>query len=719
MPEAASHRHSTHLHGLARLAAPVVAFLAVSGCADSAYPPPPATRVDPVTDTIHGVAFTDPYRWLEDQDAPETRDWIARQTAYAEQVIGHPPLRDSIAARLTELMDLPDVGRVQTEGDWQYFSMRRVGEELPVVYRRPASDSTDGEPTPEGEYQPVLDPAAFDSTYRTIVSLRGFSPDGSLMMYQIRRGGADEVEIRFRDTETLEDLPDRLPNALYGGVRFTDDGEAIEYTHRDRHAGPRIKRHVFGTDPANDELIWGEGYGPTTFIGMSVVADGRYRIFTAQHGWARNEVWLQENGGEIRPVVRDLDGHFDPEWREGSLYMVTDWRTPLARVVAVDPAHPDTADWQTVIPEGELPLDGISFIDGKIYARYIDDVADRVRVFEMDGTPAGEIEVPPHSRVSVRAGDEDGTVELTVGGYLRPEVEYTLDTATGERTVSDSSDVPFDASGYELEQRWFTSEDGTRAPMYVMHRAGIELDGSHPTILTGYGGFDNSNMPGFSTTAAAWIEMGGVWAVATLRGGGEYGEAWHRDGMLENKQHVFDDFIGAAERLVELGYTGPDHLGIWGASNGGLLVGAALTQRPDLYRAVYCGFPDLDMLRFNQFTETNNMPALLEYGNAADPSQFEAIRRYSPYQAVKDGVDYPAVMVVTGDLDTRVPPLQGRKMTARLQAATSSGLPVVLWYDEMGGHAAGRGRPMSLRIEATARQLTFMAEQLGLGAAGP
>jgi prolyl oligopeptidase len=254
--------------------------------------------------------------------------------------------------------------------------------------------------------------------------------------------------------------------------------------------------------------------------------------------------------------------------------------------------------------------------------------------------------------------------------------------------------------------------------MYVMHREGIELDGDHPTLLNGYGGFNVSVKPSFSTTAALWMEMGGVYAVATLRGGSEFGEPWHRAGMLTNKQNVFDDFLAAAEHLVEQGYTSPRRLAITGGSNGGLLVASAMTQRPDLFRAVLCTYPDLDMVRFYTFTETNNMPALLEYGNASIPEHFEAIRGYSPYQAVRDGVGYPAVMLATGDLDTRVPPLQARKMTARLQAASTSGLPVVLWYDAMGGHAAGRGRPLSLRIEDSAREITFLAQQLGLGVDG-
>lgn len=698
---------------LARSAAPFLIAALAASCGDGAYPPPPQTRVEPVTDTIHGVAFTDPYRWLEDQDAPETRAWIAEQNAHAEAVVGSSPLRDSIAVRYRALVDRPDVGPVRGDGDRQFFGMRRPGEELAALYVRSVADG-DEEPTPDEDYASIVDPAALDATHRTLVSLGELSPDGSVLMYQVREGGSDEIEIRFLQTASLQELPDRLPRALYGGIRFADDGRTVEYVHRSRETGPRIKRHVLGTDVAEDPVVWGEGYGPTTFVGVNEIDGGRWRIYTARHGWARSDVLVQAGGGDVQPVVVGVDAHFDPEYHDGALWITTDWRAPLARLVRVELQNPDTSAWRTVIPEGDLPLDDVSFIDGRIYARYIDDVAHRIGVFEMDGTPAGEIDVPPHSSVRVADHDEDGKLTLTVESYLQPEVQYALDLATGERTVSDSTDVPWDGSDYQLDQIWATSADGTRVPVYVMHRRGIALDGSHPTILTGYGGFDVANMPGFSATAALWMELGGVWAVATLRGGSEYGEAWHRAGMLENKQRVFDDFIAASERLVELGYTSPQRLGIWGASNGGLLVAAAMTQRPDLYRAVYCGYPDLDMLRFNTFTETNNMPALLEYGDASLRSHFEAIREYSPYQAVEDGVRYPAVLLTTGDLDTRVPPLQARKMTARLQAASSSGLPVVLWYDERGGHAASRGRPLSLQVQDAARELAFMAEQLGL-----
>ncbi len=704
-----------------RLLPVLVATLAVSAaCRPSPYPPPPETPVDPVTDVLHGVEIVDHYRWLEDQDAAETRAWIAAQNEHAETVVGESPLREHLRARLRELTDRDDVGSTRRAGDFEYFTMRRQGEEASVLYRRPApadagagGDAEAEEPSVDGSYEVVLDPADFDPSYRTSLATIDFSEDGSLMLYSVRRGGADEISVRVRDLERGRDLPDSLPNALYGGVGFEDGGEAFVYTHRSRFEGPRIRRHVLGTDPDGDAEIWGEGYGPTAFIGMDVVAEGRYRVFTVQHGWARNDLFLQDGAGPIRPMVEGVDAHFQHRFRDGRIYVRTDWGAPNYRLMVVDPARPALGDWEELIPEAEDVFESYAFIDGRIYATYLEDVAQRIRVLAMDGAPEGELAVPDRSSVSVREGD-DGALLLSASAYLSPLTTYAIDPESGERSVHEEPEIEVDASRYEVTKLWFSSTGGVRAPVHVLHRAGIELDGSHPTILSGYGGFNSSTRPGFSATRLAWVELGGVWAVATLRGGAEYGETWHRDGMLRNKQHVFDDFIAASEALIAEGFTSPGRLGISGGSNGGLLVAAAMTQRPELYRAVLCTYPDLDMIRFWSFQETNNMPALLEYGDARIESHFEAIRGYSPYQAVRDGVDYPAVMLTTGDLDTRVPPLQARKMAARLQAATASGLPVVLWYDELGGHAAGRGRPTSLRIEDGSRELAFMAQQLGL-----
>lgn len=751
-------------------------LLTVAACT-SDYPPPPDTRVETVTDTLHGVAIPDDYRWLEDQDAPETRAWIAVQNAYAEEVVGETAARDHFRARLRELLDREDVGRVRRAGDREYFTLRAEGEEREVLYRRPAAeplagsatgrdgaggngDPTGGaqeraEPSPDSvaSYQVVLDPADFDPGYRVIPDLMSFSPDDALMMYSVRQGGADEIQVRVMDLETLEDLPDVLPDALYGGFDWDDDDRGFTYVHRDRYTGPRLRHHRLGTPVADDPVLWGEGYGPETFLSRTEAGGGRWMLYGVQHGWARNDWFIQDleagaataaraagdpvPAAGLVPIVQGIPAHFQVRWQaersdgvpagDGALWIRTDWQAPNYRLMRTDPRDPSPENWQTVLAEEpDAVLQDWRQIDGRIYATYLVDVAQEVRVFQEDGTWVGTLPRPAMASLSVSDGDEDdepsGELELSMGRYLRPsitvELEANLDgasaTTLADAPVTDTSDLPFDTTGLMVTKRWFTSPDGTRAPVHILHRADVALDGTNPTILNGYGGFNVSLTPGFSTTRAAWVEAGGVWAVATLRGGSEFGETWHRAGMLANKINVFRDFIAAAELLVDEGWASPDHLGISGGSNGGLLVAAAATLRPDLFRAVLCTYPDLDMLRFWAFQDANNMPALLEYGDARNPEHFAAMREYSPYQAVTDGVDYPAFMFTTGDLDTRVPPLQARKMAARLQAASASGLPVILWYDEMGGHAAGRGVPTSLRIEDTARSLAFMAGQLGL-----
>jgi prolyl oligopeptidase len=690
------------------------------------YPPPPRTEQVAVVDTIHGVEFEDPFRWLEDQDSPETRQWIEEQNAYAERIVNDTALVDSLRTRLRELMDVEAIGSPRRAGEYEYFTMRRQGEELETVYRRPAPPpDSDVEITADEDYEVVLDPRPLDPALRKRVHIRSLSRDGRLMVYAIRDGGADEVELRLRDLDTGEDLAERYPWALYDDVFFEDDGsEAFYYIRRSRETGPRLYRHVIGTDPSTDVIIWGDGFGPATFIGASTIDDGRSFLLTAQHGWTRNEFWMMDRSSRrVRPIVTGIDAHLSSiDWSEeqdgfsnGAFLVRTDYEAPNYRLVAIDPNQPQPEHWRTVIPEQEDVYLNHSTIDDRYYATYLHNVSTMIRVFEKDGAPVGEIDVPESFSASIRNAPGDNTAYLTLQSFTTPETEYQVNLATGERTISDSAKVTFDTHDYNVEQVWYSSKDGTQIPMHIVHRSDLELTGDHPTLLYGYGGFTVALRPGFSAFAAVWLERGGVYAVANIRGGNEFGERWHRAGMLENKQNVFDDFIAAAEWLIDNGYTHSERLAIRGGSNGGLLVAAALTQRPDLYRAVLCTFPDLDMVRFYQFTATNNMPALLEYGDASDPEQFEFLRRYSPYQNVRNGTSYPAVMFATGDLDTRVPPLQARKMTARLQAATRSGRPVILRYDSKGGHAAGRGRPMSLAIDQTAMELAFLIVQTGLG----
>ena len=689
------------------------AMLAVA--CGSPYPPPPETAQEPVVDTLHGVVFTDPYRWLEDQDSPETRAWIAEQNAYAEQIVGESELRSGLETRLRELMNAPGPVYPQRRGDFDYFAFRKPGREVGAIYRRPAPDEPDDVPLDvTADYEVVIDPLDLRADGTTSVGIQGFSPDGNLMLYSIRDGGPDEIEVRVRDLNSGEDLPDRLPTALYSSVAFTSDGTGFYYTHRSRQSGPRVRRHVLGTDMSEDVELFGAGIGPTAFINASEVDEGRYLIYTVQHGWARTDVYLHDlrAGTPPVPLVVGAPARFRPRWVDGELYLLTNLDAPRNRVVAIRPEASDPSQWREVIPEAEDLLTGYQFIGDDIFADYLHNVSSRIVRYGADGTMRGEIPIPEHHVATLR-GHGEGAALLSLTSLLTPQAVLQLDLETMETEEWRPSTVPFDGSAYEMKQVWFTSADGTEAPMYVAHRRGLQPDGATPTLLYGYGGFNVNLLPRFDARAAVWMEQGGVYAIATLRGGGEFGEEWHRDGMLENKPNVFADFIAAAEWLVDNGYTNPDKLTIRGASNGGLLVGSALTKRPDLFRAVFAGLPELDLVRFYQFTEANNMPALLEYGNGAVREEFEVLRTFSPYQNVRDGVDYPAVMLTQGDLDTRVPPLQARKMAARLQAATGSGLPVILDYDARTGHAGGR--TFSRNVRNGAMELAFLLQQLGAG----
>ena len=696
-------------------AATFVALFALA--CGSPYPTPPHTVRDPVVDTLHGVVFTDDYRWLEDQYSPATRTWIAEQNAYAELIVGDTAMRAELAGRLHELMDVPGALFPRRAGDYEYFSFRRPGREVGAIYRRPAPEEREYTPIdPNGDFEVVVDPLDIHPDGTTSASIRDFSPDGSLMLYAIRDGGQDEVSIRVRDLTRGKDLPDRLPNFLYGGVSFNEDGSGFHYVSRSRETGGRVRLHMLGTDAADDTELFGEGHGPEKFVGFSEGAGGRYMAYAVQHGWTRTDVYLQDlrAGGEPRPIIVGAPARFGTRFVEGELWLLTNLDAPRNRVVAVDPANPDPdpANWRVVLPEADDLLTGYRIIGDRIYADYLRNVSSRIVRYEMDGTRVDELPVPEHHVASLRSW-RDGTALLTLNSLVTPSHILEIDLETLETEEWLPSAVPFDGDGYEVYQRWYTSADGTRGPLYVAHRKGFEPTGDTPTLLYGYGGFNVNLLPRFDARAAVWMERGGVYAIATLRGGGEFGETWHRDGMLENKPNVFDDFIAAAEWLIDIGYTNPGRLAIRGGSNGGLLVASAMITRPDLFRAVFCGFPELDMVRFYQFTDTNNMPALLEYGNAAVAEEFEVLRAISPYQNVLDGVDFPAVMLTQGDLDTRVPPLQARKMAARLQAATGSGLPVILDYDLRAGHAGGR--TFNRRVRNAAMELAFLLGQLGVG----
>lgn len=678
--------------------------LALTGCSARVQPPPP-THTVAAADTMNGDVVADPYKWLEDQSSADVKTWISAQAAYADSIVGATPQRAELARRFRELMDVPNAGAPRKAGDWEYFTLRHKGDEVAAIYRRkpPAKPAP---VDPQGTYEKVLDPIALRADGTTSVEIQGFSGDGKLLLYSIRDGGPDEVSVHVRNLTSGIDLPDSLPWALYGSMSFDEQGKGIYYVHRSRTVGPRFKHHVFGTDVAKDPVLFGDGYAPTAFLNVSSVDGGKRRLYTVGHGWARNDVFVQETqGNTVTTIAKDVPAHFTPQFVDGTLWIRTDLDAPKGRLVTVDLANPAPANWHTVIPEGPDVLDGFTTIDGKLYVTYIHDVANQIKVFTKDGKADGEIAVPPMSSANIR-GNGKGKALLTINGFAQPTVTYALDLATGTREVWEKNETPFDTTGIEVRQVWYPTMDGKRNPMYVMYKRGTKLDGSAPAMLTGYGGFALSLLPRFDPRAAVWVEHGGVFAQATLRGGNEYGEAFHRDGMLANKPNVFNDFISAGQALVDSGFTKPERLAIRGTSNGGLLMGAAVTKRPDLFRTAYIGNPDLDIQRFPWFNTANNAPALLEYGDASKPDEYKVIASFSPYQNVKANTKYPAMFIATGQLDTRVPPWAARKFAARVQASTTSGLPVILYNDMRQGHAGGRG--LSANIDLAAKDLDFM-----------
>jgi prolyl oligopeptidase len=699
---------------LARFVAPPLALAVLWSASSGANGPrAPLTEIRPVIDRIHDVDFVDPYRWLEQQEAPEVRRWIDAQNAYADAVLARSGERRALERLVGRFMDRPDVGRAQRGGSLEYFTLRRVGEEQAALYRRPAPAARGTRIDPAASYEKIVDPARLSPGLTTSVDVLAVTPDGAKLLYSVRDGGQDEREIVVRDLASMTDI-ERFPPALYDSVSLREDGAGFFYVRRSRETGARVRFHAWGTPIDRDAVLFGEGYGPTAFVSMTQSEDASRFLFTVQHGWARSEVWLKDATTNAPPVavVRDAAAHFYPRFVKDTVWMRTDLDAPLGRVVAVDAAAPgDRGRWQTVLPEQSDTLEDFALIGERVYGTYLRGASNRILSFDLDGTRRGEVPVPDLMTAAIRA-ERDNAATLTLESFTSPETSYRIDLASGARTLDEGPRVDWDTRRYSIERIDGTSKDGTRVPVFLVGRADRPRDGTNRTLLFGYGGFVAPQKPRFNATAAAWLEAGGVYAQAVLRGGNEFGERWHRGGMLTNKQHVFDDFIAAAEALVASGTTRSDRLAIMGTSNGGLLVGAALTQRPDLFAAVLCGYPDVDILRFNQHTRTNNMPALLEYGDAAIPEQFHAIRRYSPLQNVRPA-RYPAVMIWTGDLDTRVPPLAGRKFAATLQAATTSGRPVILRYFEKGGHATNNGLPFSTRVAHLASQLAFLKLYLG------
>ena len=667
-------------------------------------PPPPPTEVREVVDTLHGVDVPDPYRWLEDQEAPETRAWIDAQNAYTDRVLNALPGRAELRALAASVLERETIGLPYERGGRYFHTRRGADRELAVLYVREGLD---------GEDRVLIDPHPLSPDHTTSVELRDVSDDGRRVAYAVREGGVDEISIRVRDVDAGEDLDDVLPPARYGQVTLAADGGGLYY-ERYGDVTPRVMFHAFGDPPADDARLFGEGYERHRIPVTVVSDDGRWMVVHVIEGSSGpTEIHVKDLERDTPFVTAVADG-VSESWAGfagGELVIVTSLDAPNKRVVLADPADPSFERWREVIPErADAVIESAVALGGKLAVSYLRDARPRVAIHELDGAHVRDVAFDTLGSVGGGAGRwTSGEAFFTFQTFHVPSTVYRYDVATGERSVWAAPEPPVDPAAYAVTQRWFTSRDGTRAPMFVVHRPGVALDGSNPTLLTGYGGFNNSMTPAFSALATTWLESGGVFALANLRGGGEFGEAWRRAGMLENKQNVFDDFIAAAEHLIAEGYTSSEHLAIRGGSNGGLLVGAVSNQRPDLFGAVVCTYPLLDMVRYHRFLVAGFW--VPEYGSSDDAEQFAYLHAYSPYHNVIDGGGYPATLYLSGDGDTRVAPLHARKMTALMQAKNGSDNPILLRYHTRAGHSGGQ--PVSRQIDELVDTVSFLSWQVG------
>lgn len=666
--------------------------------------PPPPTKMNVVVNRLHGVDVPDPYQWLEDQGAPETRAWIDAQNAYTDSVLDVLPRRDEISQLAANVIKRDAVGLPAERAGLYFFSMRRADQQLDVIYVREGLHGSD---------RVLIDPHPMSLDHTTSVQLRDLSADATKAVYSVREGGVDEVSIRVRDVETGEDLADVLPPARYGEVHLAGDAAGLYYT-RYGDVTPRVLYHDFGTSFSDDIVLFGDGY-ERHHIPVTVLSDdGRWLVVHVIEGSSGpTEIYVKDLQSDAPFVTAIADGQSE-SWAEfagDELVITTNLAAPNKRVVVADPAKPEVDMWREVIPErDDVVVQAAYGLGGRLAVSYLQDVQPRFALYSLDGGHLRDITFDTIGSVGGGSGRWDSPEAFfTYETFHVPRTIFRYDVVNGEQTVWSEPVTPVDAGRYEVTQHWYTSKDGTRVPMFVTQSSNLARDGRNPVLLTGYGGFNNSLTPAFSELATIWLEMGGVFAVANMRGGGEFGESWHRAGMLEHKQNVFDDFIGAGEYLIREGYTRSQQLAIRGGSNGGLLVGAVSNQRPDLFGAVVCTYPLLDMVRYHQFLVASFW--VPEYGSSEDPEQFEYIRAYSPYHNVIAGGQYPATLYLSGDGDTRVAPLHARKMTALMQAQNGSDNPILLRYHTQAGHSGGQ--PVSQRIDEMVDTVSFLMWHVG------
>jgi prolyl oligopeptidase len=679
---------------------------------------PPKAEKRPLEETIQGVKILDNYRWLEDGNNPDTQKWVADEMAYTHSVLDPLPGRDAIHKRLTELLSIGSLTQPEIGGKYYFYTRREGMQNQPVLYVREGV---------EGKDRVLVDAnqLAADGT----IALDWYQPseNGRFLAYGTSPSGSEMSTLHILETKTGKALPDTIERTRACSIAWMHDNSGFYYTRYPKKGDvpegqEMYNRHVFyhelGTDPTTDPPIFGEGRDPEDWPSVSLDNDGRLLLITVAQGWTKSELFLMDlkKGTPPTRITTGKNFLYSGSVYNGRLYIVTNEDAPRYRVFMAEAGNYERDDWKEIIPQTEAVLQGAALWGGKIFAQYEQNATSQLRLFDVDGKVISDIHLPALGTVFGSEGKWDRD-EIFYGflSFTVPPTVYRFDLKTGATTVWAKVDAPsIDPAAYEVQQEWYQSKDGTRVPMFVVYKKGLKKDGHNPALLTGYGGFNISLTPSFSRTAYLWMEHGGIYAVANLRGGAEFGEDWHRAGMLGKKQNVFDDMIAGAEHLIAEKYTDKDHLAIQGGSNGGLLMGAMITQRPDLFRAVVCQVPLLDMLRYQNFQIAKLW--IPEYGSSDNPEQFKWLYAYSPYHHVKAGTEYPAILFMTADTDTRVDPMHAKKMAALMQDEAENGKsrtrPILLRIEAKAGH--GAGKPVTKQIEEFTDVYSFLFWQLGV-----
>ncbi len=684
---------------------------------------PPVAAVKPLAETLHGTKIIDNYRWLEDGKTPETQKWVEEEMAYTRTVLDPLPGRASIHKRLTELLSIGSITPPQIAGKYYFYTRREGMQNQPVLYVREGG----GNGKDDGKDRVLVDANALAADGTIALDWYEPSEHGKYLAYGTSPSGSEMSTLHIVESKTGNLLPDTIERTRAASIAWKHDNSGFYYTRYPKKGDvaegqEMYNRHVFyhelGSDPAGDPLIFGEGRDAEDWPNVSLSNDGRWLLISVEQGWTKSELFLMDlkAGTPATRVTTGKNFLYGGSVYNGRLFITTNEDAPRYRVFVVDAGNYEREAWKELIPQTDAVLQGVAVWGGKLFTQYEQNATSQLKIFDLDGKELSDVALPAIGTVFGSGGkwDRDEAFYGFQSFTFAPAI-YRYDLKDGSTSQWAKVDAPsIDPAGYEVQQEWYQSKDGTRVPMFVVHKKGLQKNGHNPTLLTAYGGFNISLTPTFSRTAYLWMEHGGVYAVANLRGGAEFGEDWHRAGMLDKKQNVFDDMIGAAEHLIAEEYTDKNHLAVQGGSNGGLLMGAMITQRPDLFRAVVCQVPLLDMLHYQNFQIAKLW--IPEYGSAENPDQFKWLYAYSPYHHVKAGAEYPAILFMTADTDTRVDPMHAKKMAALMQAEAKNGAsherPILLRIETKAGH--GAGKPVTKQIEEFTDVYSFLFWQLGV-----